>query len=146
MKRGVDYIGVGVGAMVFNAEGRVLLAQRGEAAGNERGKWEFPGGKVEYGDRLIETVKREFAEEFGIEIEVYALLAVDDHILPDEGQHWVSPTYLARHVAGVAEIREPHKCAALGWFEWDDLPEPLSVITEMNVASYREWLRREAGD
>ena len=41
---GIDCIGVGVGAMVFNNEGKVFLAQRGSKATNERGYWEFPGG------------------------------------------------------------------------------------------------------
>ena len=35
-------------------------------------------------------------EEFDIQIEVGELLDVADHILAEEGQHWVSPTYLCR--------------------------------------------------
>ena len=53
MKPGRDYVGIGVGAMVFDSEGRVFLAQRGPRAGNERGTWEFPGGKVSFGETLV---------------------------------------------------------------------------------------------
>ncbi len=42
--QGKDYIGVGVGAMIFNDKGELLLAKRGQAAKNERGCWEIPGG------------------------------------------------------------------------------------------------------
>ena len=106
-------------------------------AKNERGTWEFPGGSVEFGEKLVDAICREFREEYGMVIEVTELLSVDDHILPDEGQHWVSPTYLARHVSGQPRILEPGKCAAIGWFRIDTLPSPLSVITQANVESYR---------
>ena len=117
MVAGYDFIGVGVGAIVFNEEGEVFLSQRGEKAKNERGTWEFPGGSVEFGETLSDAVRREFMEEYGIEIEIVELLSVDDHILPDEGQHWVSPTYIAKLANGTATINEPEKCSAIGWFQ-----------------------------
>ena len=138
MKAGKDYIGVAVGAIVFNDDGEVFLSRRGPNATNERGTWEFPGGKVDYGERLQDALKREFQEEYDMVIEVGALLDVDDHILTDEKQHWVSTTYLARHVAGEPRIREPGKCVAIGWFSLDRLPAPLSLITQYNMRSYRE--------
>lgn len=134
---GRDTIGVAVGAIVFNAEGSVFLSQRGPQAGNERGCWEFPGGRVEFGERLAEAVKREFLEEYGMVIAVEALLCVADHILPEEGQHWISTTYLARHISGEARILEPGKCSAIGWFSLDDLPAPLSQITLSDLKAYR---------
>ncbi len=133
---GRDYIGVGVGAMVFNASGQVFLAQRGLTARNERGAWEFPGGKVDWGETLAAAICREFLEEYDMTIAVEALLGVPDHILPDEGQHWVSPTFLARHVRGTPRILEPGKCAAIGWFALDALPAPLSQVTQADVALY----------
>jgi len=48
MKKGIDYIGVGAGAVIFSREGKVFLAKRGTEAGNESGKWEFPGGGVDF--------------------------------------------------------------------------------------------------
>lgn len=44
MKKGVDFIGVGVGAAIFNKDRKLLLGLRGKEAQNERGKWEIPGG------------------------------------------------------------------------------------------------------
>ena len=69
-------------------------------------------------------------------IEVGELLSVDDHILEKEGQHWVSPTYLAKHISGTPEIKEVGKCSAIGWFKLDALPAPLSQITQSNVRVY----------
>ena len=137
---GVDFVGVGVGAIVANAAGKLFLSQRGPQASNERGAWEFPGGKVDFGETLHGTLKREFAEEYGMSIDFVELLAVDDHILTDEGQHWVSPTYIARSIGAEPRILEPHKCSAIGWFALDEAPQPLSQITQCNVRSYRRWL------
>ncbi len=138
MKRGIDYIGVGVGALLVNDAGEIFLAQRGPLAKNERGLWEFPGGSVEFGETLAEALKREMKEEFGIQIEVGNLLDVADHILPEEGQHWVSPTYLCRIVSGEPRMMEPGKCSQIGWFDPFQVPEELSQISQVNLAHYRE--------
>ncbi len=53
MKRGIDTIGVGVGAILVDEQGRLFLARRGLQAKNECGLWEFPGGSVEFGERLV---------------------------------------------------------------------------------------------
>ncbi|NRQ38008.1 NUDIX domain-containing protein [Nonomuraea sp. NN258] len=133
---GHDYIGLGVGAMVFDARGRVFMTRRGPAARNERGSWEFPGGMVAFGETLHDAVRREFVEEYGMRVEPYRLLDLFDHILPDEGQHWISATYLAAHVAGTPAIREPDKCTEIGWFELDGLPGPVSLISARNLERY----------
>src|SRR4051794_21399768 len=137
MQPGKDYIGVGVGAMIFDAAGKVFLAQRGPQAGNERGSWEFPGGKVDFGEKLEDAIRREFAEEYGMVIAVDDLLGVSDHILVAEGQHWIAPTFVGRQVGGTVRIMEPEKCSAIGWFALDALPQPLSQVTREDVRMYR---------
>jgi len=138
VQRGIDYIGVGVGAIIVNERGQLFLARRGPAAKNERGLWEFPGGAVEFGETLALALAREMREEYGIEIAVGKLLDVVDHILPKEGQHWVSPTFVCTIRAGEPHIREPGKCSAIGWFALDEVPEGLTQITRLNLHHYRE--------
>jgi len=139
MKKGVDHIGVGVGAVILDDQGRVFLAKRGAAARNEPGKWEFPGGAVEFNETLADALKREVYEEYGVEIEVRSLLDVVDHILVEEKQHWVSPTFLCRIVRGEPKIREPHKCLAIGWFTLDSIPEQeLTQASKKSLASLRQ--------
>lgn len=133
---GRDYIGVGVGAMVFNEDGRVFLSRRGPEARNERGCWEFPGGGVQFGEKLSDAIVREFYEEYAMHIEVIKLLGVPDHIIDDEQQHWVSPTFIARHIAGTPRIVEVDKCTGIGWFSLMRLPEPLSLVTQYDVEVY----------
>ena len=137
MQPGRDYIGVGVGGIVSRDSGQLFLARRGPAVRNEAWTWEFPGGLVAYGETLEDAVRREFAEEYGMTIEITGQLGAFDHILPAEHQHWVSVTYLARHTGGEPSIREPSKCSELGWFAVDALPGPLSVISLANLRRLR---------
>jgi mutator protein MutT len=137
MVPGRDYVGVGVGVMILDEDGRVFLAKRGPAARNEVGKWEFPGGEVRFGERLAEAAHREIGEEYGIAIGHLTLLGVFDHINDAEHQHWISATYTARLLSGTAVIREPEKCSEIGWFDLENLPQPLSLISEANLRAYR---------
>ena len=140
MKRGIDYIGVGVGAIIVDNRGRLFLARRSIKAKNEGGLWEFPGGSVELGETMAAALRREMREEFGIEITVGGLLDVVDHILIEEGQHWVSPTYRCTITAGEPHIMEPEKCAEIGWFPPDAVPKELTQISCENLSHYLQHI------
>lgn len=57
-----------VAAVLEDAEGRVLLAQRPPGK-SHAGLWEFPGGKLEPGESAVEALRRELSEELGVEVE-----------------------------------------------------------------------------
>jgi 8-oxo-dGTP diphosphatase len=135
---GRDFVGVGVGALVFGADSLVFLGRRGPGARNEVGRWEFPGGTVRFGETLAAAVVREFREEFGMTVEVTAPLGVADHILPAEGQHWVSASFTAEHVGGEPVIRERDKCTQIGWFALDALPADLSEASRQTLRAYQD--------
>jgi len=144
MKKGLDYIGVGVGAIIFNKDGKVFLAKRGSEARNEKHKWEFPGGSVEFGETLENALVREIREEYGFVIDVVQLLDVVNHILPEEKQHWVSPTYLCRYKNGKPCIKEPHKCEEIGWFNIGAIPsKDLSKASQKSLQSLKKYLSAE---
>lgn len=139
MKKGVDYIGVGVGAAIFDKDGKLFIAKRGKKARNERDKWEIPGGSVEFGETFEQAIKREIKEELDIEIEVLELLGICDHIIPDEKQHWVSPTYICRIIKGKPKILEPEKCEEIGWFTLEEAEQlPLSIITKHDISLFKK--------
>lgn len=139
MKRGIDYIGVGIGAVIINPEGKMLLAKRGQKAKNERGRWEFPGGAVEFGDTMEATIKREMKEELDVEIEVLKLLSPIDHIIPEENQHWVTSTFIAKIVKGAPKIMEQEKCDEIGWFSLEELEKlPLSIASKGSIKQLKK--------
>lgn len=142
MKRGIDFIGVSAGAMIVNEKGEVFLSKRSQKATNERGCWETPGGAVEFGETLQEAVEREIYEEYGIHIEIIKQFPAENHILPNEKQHWVATTFLARIKTGESpKIMEPDKCDAIGWFPLDCLPEPLSLITQLDIKHHKNEVK-----
>lgn len=139
MQKGVDYIGVGVGAAIFDQKGRLFITKRGKKAKNERGKWEIPGGSVEFGETFIEAIKREVREELGIDIEVIEFLCIHDHLIPEEKQHWVAPTYICKITKGNPKILEPEKCAEIGWVTIDEAEKlDLSLITAHNLKELKK--------
>jgi 8-oxo-dGTP diphosphatase len=144
LRAGTDYIGVGVGALIFNSEGKLLLTLRGQKAKNERGKWEIPGGSVEFGETFAQAIQREVNEELGISIEVKELLHLADHLIPDEKQHWVSPTYICQITSGVPIIKEPEKCEKIGWFSIDEAVQlPLSLVTQQDIEVLKKRAQHE---
>jgi 8-oxo-dGTP diphosphatase len=141
VKRGIDYIGVGVGAIIVDNQGRLFLTRRVTKAKNERGLWEFPGGSVELGETIAAALRRETREEFGIEIVVGELLDIVDHILKEEGRHWVSPTYLCTIASGEPHIQEPEKCVEIGWFPSDKIPKELTQVSRLNLNPYLQRIK-----
>jgi 8-oxo-dGTP diphosphatase len=141
MQRGKDYIGVAVGAIIYNDAGELLMAKRGRHAKNERGCWEFPGGAVEFGETLADAIVREIQEELGVTITLVQQLFAINHVVRADEQHWVSTPFIARLPAGqTPTIKEPHKCDAIGWFTLDALPSPLALTADLDLEAYRQYV------
>ena len=112
-----------VAVALIDADGRVLLAQRPEGK-QLAGLWEFPGGKVEPGERPEETLIRELAEELGVSVQEPCLapLTFASHAYPDF--HLLMPLYLCRRWEGFPRSLEGQ---ALKWVRpgaLRDMPMP----------------------
>lgn len=139
MKRGVDYIGVGIGAAIVDREGRIFLSQRGPAAQNERSKWELPGGALEFGESFERTVIREIQEEFGMTIKPVDWLAPFNHAIADERQHWVALCFVCIVVRGVPKILETDKSRKIGWFTLDQMKSlPLTLTAKHRLKQIKK--------
>ncbi len=82
---------IGVGAVIFNSAGYVLLIKRDKAPRN--GFWSIPGGKQEAGETLKTACKREVLEETGLTIGVKNIIAVVERRV--EAFHYVIIDFLA---------------------------------------------------
>ena len=69
---------VGVGAVVLDRSGRVLLAKRAHEP--LKGEWSLPGGAVEVGEALEAAVVREVLDETGVRVQVDSVVEVFDRI------------------------------------------------------------------
>jgi 8-oxo-dGTP diphosphatase len=90
---------------LIDADGRVLIAQRPPGK-SMAGLWEFPGGKVEPGERPEQSLIRELKEELGIAVkeECLAPLTFASHLYPDF--HLLMPLYVCRRWEGFVAAQE----------------------------------------
>lgn len=72
-----------VAAVIENKEGKIVIAKRNhkKAQGN---LWEFPGGKIEAGEKREEALVRELQEEMGITIKVMEFLGEKEYHYPEK--------------------------------------------------------------
>ena len=124
---------VGVGVLLLDPPDRVLLTLR--KLPPEAGCWSIVGGKVDFLETLEACAVREAREEAGVGIELLRLLCVTDHVLPEEGQHWVAPAYLGRVISGAASNCEPEKTREVRWFRLSGLPENLTMTARNAITS-----------
>jgi 8-oxo-dGTP diphosphatase len=102
---------------LIDSDGRVLLAQRPQGK-SMAGLWEFPGGKVETGERPEQTLIRELKEELAITVreECLAPLTFASHVYPDF--HLLMPLYVCRRWEGFAAPQEGQQ---LKWVKPNEL-------------------------
>jgi 8-oxo-dGTP diphosphatase len=94
-----------VTAAVIEQENTVLIAQR-KPGSHLALKWEFPGGKLEWGEDPRDGLKREIREELGIEIEVGDVVEVVSHTYED--RQIVLIAYKCRYVSGTVQMLDVH--------------------------------------
>ena len=99
-----------VAAALLDADGRVLLAQRPPGK-PLAGLWEFPGGKLDPGERPEDALIRELHEEIGITVQEACLapLTFASHAYDDF--HLLMPLYLCRRWEGEVIAREGQSLA-----------------------------------
>ena len=123
-----------VAVAMIDVDGRVLIAKR--PAGKQlAGMWEFPGGKVEPGERPEAALIRELREELGVEVSESCLAPFVFASHAYDSFHLLMPLYLCRRWSGTVVARE-HE--ALAWVKPNKLSDyPMSPADEPLVA----WLR-----
>lgn len=135
MKKGIDYIGVGVGGAIINDKNEILLFLRN--VNPEKGLWSIPGGSVEYGETVEDAVIRELYEELGVQVEIVALLGVANHIIKEINSHWVSPEFQVKITSGVPKNLEPDKHIKMEWFSLTNLPKNLAIPALVAIEGYK---------
>jgi len=104
-----------VGAVVLHHD-HVLLVRRSTPP--EAGRWSFPGGRVEPGERMADAAAREVREETGLDVEIARLLDWVERIGPDH--HFV----IVDFAATVPERQEPtpgDDAADARWVHLDEI-------------------------
>lgn len=130
-------------AVLLDGEGRVLLAQRPQGK-SLAGLWEFPGGKIEAGERPEAALARELHEELGIDVATTDLIPTGFASHAYEDFHLLMPLWRTRTWRGEPQSREGQ---ALAWVHIDaiaDYPMPpadIPLITTLKVLNQQGGLQ-----
>ena len=127
MKKGIDFIGVGVGGVIINNKKEILLFLRNKSP--EKNYWTIPGGSVEFGEKIEDAILREVYEEVGVSCEIIKFLGVKNHILPLEKTHWIACSFLLKIKEGIPNNMEPQSHSKMQWFDINNLPENTTLTT-----------------
>ncbi|MCW4025398.1 MAG: NUDIX hydrolase [Candidatus Bathyarchaeota archaeon] len=113
---------VGIGSVILK-EGEIVLIQRGNEPG--RGKWTIPGGLVEVGEHLEQTVIRETKEEINLDVINPTLVDVVDNVDYDaQGKikyHYVILQYHVQVIGG--KLKADSDALDVQWVHIDNVEE-----------------------
>ena len=112
---------------LIDADGRVLLTER-PAGKSMAGLWEFPGGKIETGERPEETLIRELKEELGIVVREPCLAPLTFASYAYDSFHLLMPLYVCRRWEGTVIAREGQQLAWVRANKLRDYPMPPADI------------------
>jgi|GEM_PF-186998 len=123
-----------VGVMVFNKEGKILLGKR--CGRHAPGEYSMPGGRIEYMESFKDSIEREVLEEAGIKIKDLKFLNVAN-INRYEYRHDVSVHFTALLDLGEPKTDPKERIKDWGWYDINNLPEPLFYPSKLVVESYK---------
>lgn len=112
-----------VACALIDTDNRVLIAQRPEGK-TLAGLWEFPGGKLEPGERPEPALIRELAEELGITVQEACLAPLTFASYAYEDFHLLMPLYICRRWEGSVAPREGQTLAWVRANKLRDYPMP----------------------
>jgi 8-oxo-dGTP diphosphatase len=123
-------MGIGVGIMLLK-EGKILLGQRHpdpKKANSDlkgEGTWTMPGGKVDFGETIINAAIREVKEETNIDIKKdgIKIISISDDI--KDNVHFVTIGFLCELFSGIPQVMEPEQITKWDWFDLSNLPKPI---------------------
>lgn len=126
---------VGVGVILLNPQGKILLGKR---KGSHAPYWSIPGGHLEHGESFEECAIREVAEETGLQISTPVVVGLSNDLQTcrETGRHYVSIALLANVAQGEPRLCEPDKCEGWDWYAPQSLPEPHFEASRRAIACW----------
>ena len=145
-----DMPGVGIGVMVINDEGKVLLILRNsdpklaDSDMHLEGTWTLPAGKVRYDETIIEAAKRKVKEETNLDVENLSVISINDDI--NIYAHFLTIGLMSDKFSGVIDLGDTKEHVDYNFYDLDNLPENLCEPSKTIIKNYRENKIYQGGD
>jgi ADP-ribose pyrophosphatase YjhB (NUDIX family) len=126
---------VGVGIIIENSDGKILVGKR---KGSHAPYFSIPGGSLEMGETFEGAAIREVQEETNLTISNPQVIAVANNLktFKEEGIHSVSIILHTNTFSGELEVMEPAKCEEWMWCDPQELPQPHFDASEQGVGCF----------
>ena len=144
MKKGVDYIGVGVCFYCHDGKGQFLLSKRTNKTRDEHGRWDPGGGGVNFGETLLKSLKREIKEEYGTDVLESIYLGYRDIHRIDEKKRktdWFIFDFKVLVDPKKVKNGDPKKHERVEWFTFETMPSPMHSQWPEFVRLYKDRLK-----
>ncbi len=128
---GKNFIGTTVFGLIFNKKRQILLIQNEKYSKlykRYENKWCMIGGKVKFGEKIINALKREIKEETNLDVYDIKFINYNEHI--ENGWHWVTLNFQTKTKSDKFNNEEPRINKKMKWFELRNIPVNISDYTK----------------
>jgi len=103
---------------------KVFLPKRADTKKFLPSVYEIPGGHIDFGEAIVDGLRREIKEEFGADISIGDPFASFTYTNNVKGSHSVEIIYFATFTYPIAEIQlDPSDHSTFGWFAEDEIDQ-----------------------
>lgn len=110
----------------INSKEKVFLAKRASTKKFLPSVYEIPGGHIDFGESVVDGLKREFYEEFGVQISVGDPFACFTYINHVKQSHSIEVVYFAKFINETELRLDPENHSSFAWVSLDDVEQVYS--------------------
>jgi len=106
----------------FAGETKIFLAKRADTKKFLPGVYELPGGHIDFGEDILDGLKREIKEELNMSVTVGDPFYAATYINHIKGSHSIQVTYFAQFAEPIENIKiQPEDHSTYGWFSEEEV-------------------------
>jgi 8-oxo-dGTP diphosphatase len=135
------YTGKTSTALVFYPDNKILLIKRNTIP--FKGYWALPGGRIDPGETVDQTIVREVKEETGLDVTIVRKVGeyVEKGVKDDVDYEYYPTCFVVKPVGGEIKKQES-EIQEIKLFNLNELPKPLAFVHEEMIKDYLDALKK----